>query len=105
MTAQKALNGRNSFFDQSVNRVEVSGVQQMNDLALYKRGRRWVDSRVAKSAESPQREIQFGSEEFFELVRSLAKEGRQGVVALQGDILLQVNGETVLVRGPDSAHQ
>ena len=36
--------------------------------------------------------------EFFELALKLAKQNRQASIALRGDILLMVDGETVLVR-------
>ena len=47
---------------------------------------------------APDREIQFGSEEFLALALKLAAEGRQGCVSFRGEILLQVDGKTVLVK-------
>jgi len=97
-----SLNRRNEYLDQHMNRVSVSEVQQINDRAFYYRGNRWVDSRLlAKEREiRPAKVISFGSEEFDQLVSRLSQSGRQGSVALRGDILLDVDGEPVLVKGP-----
>ena len=89
----------NRFYDAQLNEVSISSVQQINDNAYYRRGGQWVDSRlVAQQQATPARIIEFGSREYFELARKLASENRQGSIALTGDILLMVDGESVLVR-------
>jgi len=83
-----------------MNRVSIATVQQVNDLAFYRRGNRWVDSRLVnkeKQAE-PQRVVRFGSDEFKQLASRLAKENRQGSIALQGDVMMDIDGEAVLVK-------
>jgi Ca-activated chloride channel family protein len=98
---QETLNMRNDYYDARMNRVSISNVQQINDQAYYRRGRRWVDSRLVTNEEiKPKRVIEFGSEEFIELARKLARENRQGSIALRGDVLLLVDGEPVLIKGP-----
>jgi hypothetical protein len=47
--------------------------------------------------------IAFGSQEFRELAARLAHEGRQGSIALRGDVLLQVDGQPVLIQAPEQA--
>lgn len=96
--AQVCVNGRNGYWDAGMNRVEVSTVQQVNDRAFYKRGNRWVDSALVNQTEAPKRIVEIGSAEFRQLAERLAREGREGCVALNGEILLKVGGETVLVR-------
>jgi Ca-activated chloride channel family protein len=97
--AQTQLNGRNYFLDDRLNRVEISTVQQVNDKAFYKRGNRWLDSSlIAEPDAAPKRTVSVGSEEFLQLARRLAAEGRQGTIALNGEILLRVDGETILVK-------
>ena len=93
---------KNNFLDTDLNEVSISAVQQVNDNAYYRRGGQWVDSKlVARQQQaSPVRTIEFGSQEYFELARKLAKDNRQGSIALSGDILLMVDGEPVLIKSP-----
>jgi len=99
-SAQRALNLRNTFYDQNMNRVSIATVQQVNDRAFYQRGNRWVDSRIVEreSTVKPARVIEFGSEEFRRLALRLADEGRQGSIALRGEILIVIDDEPVLVK-------
>ena len=97
--AQACVNPRNGYWDAQMNRVAVSSVQQVNDRAFYKRGNRWVDSSLVDKADTaPKRIVEVGSEEFRLLTQRLAAQSRQGCVALSGEILLNVDGESVLIR-------
>ncbi len=98
-------NRRNAFYDANLNRVSVANVQQVGDLAFYRQGDRWVDGRVA-SGEKPARAartVEFGSAEFAKLVEALARDNRQGAVALGGELVVKVGDEVVLVKGPGKA--
>lgn len=96
---QGTLKGRNDYWDDKMNRVCVSNVQQVNDRAFYKRGSRWVDSALLESEKlAPKRVVAFGSDEYRRLAARLTEQNRQGCIALNGEILMQVDGETVLVR-------
>ena len=99
---QQTLNYGNVFFDAEMNRVSVAGVQQVNDWTYYRRGNRWVDSRLIEENEkvTPKRIVRFGSDEYIELAQRLARENRQGSIALSGDVLLMIDGEPVLIQGP-----
>ena len=99
---QVTLNMRNDFYDERMNRVSITNIQQINDRAYYRRGNRWVDSRVVENEAElkPKKVIEFGSKEFIELAYRLAAENRQGSIALGGDVLLLVEGEVVLVKMP-----
>lgn len=86
--------------------VEVQGCQQVGDQALFRRGTRWIDARLmaralatGKNAE-PDRTVEFGSTEYFTVCNQLASEGRQGLLAQQGEVLLLLNNENVLVKAP-----
>jgi len=100
--AQEELNPSNRFYDTQLNEVSISAVQQINDNAYYHRNGQWVDSRLVTQPQqtTPSRVIEFGSREYFELARRLARENRQGSIALSGDILLMVDGEPVLIKSP-----
>jgi Ca-activated chloride channel family protein len=95
------LNYRNTFWDAQMNRVEISAVQQVADRAFYRQGDRWIDSRLvndnARQTE-PDRVIQFGSPEFLQLAHRLAAENRQASLMMSGQVLLDVDGQSVLVR-------
>ena len=99
--AQTRLNVRNEFVDARMNRVAVTDVQQLNDRAYFRRGERWVDSRLVNDgrADAPTSVIEFGSDEHVALVRRMAAEGRAGSVSLAGETVLLIDGEPVLVRG------
>jgi Ca-activated chloride channel family protein len=96
------VNPRNKYWDAAMNEVSSAAIQQVCDLAFYKRQDRWVDSRlVAGEAEvRPRRVITFGSDEFRALADELARQGRQGSIALRGDILMLVDGQPVLIKAP-----
>ena len=97
--AQMQLNGRNEFLDTNMQRVQISNVQQVNDRAFYRRGNQWVDSSlVDQPGATPRKVVEIGSEEFRQLAYRLAEQGRQGTIALNGEILLRVDGETILVK-------
>jgi len=97
---QSRLNIDNGFFNADMERVSIAEVQQINDRAYYRKRGRWVDSKVVEkeSELKPSKTIEFGSPEFMVLAEKLAKDNRAGSIALRGDILLVVDGETILIR-------
>ena len=97
--AQTSMNYQNAYYDENMQRVSVTNVQQINDRAYYRRNNRWVDSRLlSDEAAKPTRTVEYGSPEFFELLQKLETSNQQGSVALGGEILLLVDGERVLVK-------
>ena len=98
---QQVVNPGNEYWDQNMNRVSITNVQQVNDQAFYQRGNRWVDSRLMEKERSlkPKKVIRFGSGEFRRLAERLSKEGRQGSISMRGDILMVVDGKPVLITG------
>jgi Ca-activated chloride channel family protein len=96
------VNPLNKYLAANLSQRATADVQQVCDLAFFRRGGRWVDSRlIGNPAEArPRRVVRFGSEEFRALAERLAREGRQGSVALRGDILLLVDGEPILIEAP-----
>ncbi|MBM4352894.1 MAG: VWA domain-containing protein [Deltaproteobacteria bacterium] len=98
LIVQKSLNPRNEYWDANMNRVSVTGVQQVNDRAFYRRGNQWVDSRLVESGGKADRTVEFGSKEFMELAQELAREGQQATMTLTGEILVEHRGKRVLIR-------
>lgn len=98
---QKTLNPKNSYITKDLQQAEVNTVQQIGDRAFFNRGGRWVDSRlVQRQSQAQTREIAFNSPEFHRLLARLVAANRQGSLALRGDVLLEVDGKPVLVKGP-----
>ena len=83
-----------------MNRVDVTAVQQVNDRTFYRRGNRWVDSRIISNEADakPDRVIRIGSDEFLKLAERLSEEGRAGSVSMKGEIMLDVDGVKILAR-------
>lgn len=85
-------------------RVVMTGMRQAGDQTLFARNGRWIDGslleREAANNLDVDETIEFASERYFELADQLAKESRQGVLALGGDVVLYRGGKTILVRGP-----
>jgi Ca-activated chloride channel family protein len=103
--AQACLNPSNSYIDANLHRVEIVSVQQIHDATFFRKGGRWVDGRALAngSTAEPTRIVEFGSPEFRALLEKLLATNRPGCLSLGGDIVLRVDGETVLVRAPAAA--
>jgi Ca-activated chloride channel family protein len=99
---QSGANRSNNFLAQNMQRVEITNVQQITDRTFFRRNNRWVDaSALPREKEvKPDRTIEFGTDEFYQLVDRLVAEGRQGILALSGEMLLLIDGKTVLVKAP-----
>jgi Ca-activated chloride channel family protein len=99
MKRQVRENKRNDWYDDKLNRVAVGDVQQMNDRAFFKRGERWVDSKVVNDAEvKPDVTVKVGSDEYVKLVERLKELGREGSVALKGEIIIELDGKKILIQ-------
>jgi hypothetical protein len=99
---QANVNRSNNFLTQTMERVEITNVQLITDRTFFRRNNRWVDTQVIGQAEiaKPDRVIEFGTPEFYKLVDRLVAEGRQGILALSGEMLLSIDGKTVLIKTP-----
>ncbi len=105
INAQKAdatMNRSNVFYDQDMKRVAITNVQQIADRTFFRRSNRWVEAPLLEREKDlkADSEIEFGSAAFDQLVTRLVKEGRQGILALGSDLLLTLDGRTVLVKMP-----
>lgn len=99
---QSSANRSNNFLMDNGQRVEITNVQQITDRTFFRRNNRWVDARVLDKEKtiSPDQTVEFGTPAFFKLVDRLVSEGRQGILALSGEMLLSIDGKTVLVKAP-----
>ncbi len=106
---QRVLNPRNVYYDKKMNLVESSSVQQAGSRAFWRQGSRWMDGRLMNKARrggkmKPSKVIRFGSEDYMDLVDRLSEDNRQGSIAMEGDILLELDGEEVLIEGPTPSY-
>jgi Ca-activated chloride channel homolog len=100
--SQVAMNRSNTFYDKDMKRVEITNVQQIADRTFFRRNNQWVEAPLLDRAKDlkADSEIAFGTDAFDQLVTRLVKEGRQGILALGSDLLLTLDGKTVLVKMP-----
>lgn len=98
--SKATLNSRNWQIQGDLSGKEFANVQQVSDRAYYKQGERWIDSKSAPAAVAaqPDRTVEIGSPEFAHLVDELASAGRLSALSLRGEILMEHNGQRVLVR-------
>lgn len=93
----------NRFLDDKLNTVSITTVRQVADCTMFGRGGTWVDARLLdKELEKPDKVIQFGTKDYTALVDRLARDERQSVLALRGNILLLLDGKQVLVESPQN---
>lgn len=97
---QQKLDYGNAFWVGNEVKTSFSSVQQICDRAFFKQGERWIDSNLieAQGALEPTATYAFGSEEHGKLLEQLVREGRQGLLSLDGEILIQVGAENVLIQ-------
>ena len=99
--SQSNMNRSNTYLAQNMERVEITTVQQITDRTFFKRNNRWIDANALKNESAkPDRVVEVGTPEFYKLVDQLLREGREGILALSGELLLVVDGKTVLIKAP-----
>lgn len=100
--SQSSANRSNTYLTQNMERVEITNVQQITDRTFFRRNNRWVDANVLEREKTlkPDQTIEFGTPEFYKLVDQLVREGRQGILALSGEMLIAVDGKTILIKTP-----
>ena len=97
---QSRVKRRNSYLDAKLRLVEITGVEQVNNLCLFRRGSQWIEGRLIsdKRELKADRIVQYGTEAYAAVLDTLIKQGRQGAIARKGDILLEINGKNVMVQ-------
>jgi Ca-activated chloride channel family protein len=79
----------------------ASNVRQVADQTFFNVSNRWVQSELVE-VESPEIDdtVEYGTDAYETLVDELIEEGRGGMLAMQGEILIQRAGRNILVIGP-----
>ena len=101
---QLCVNIGNRFLCPDMSQASIATVQQWNQGSFYRRNGQWISNRLIDETEqiNPDRVIEFGSDSFMQLVWKLAEQNRNNELALEGDILIEVEGEKILIKGPQS---
>jgi Ca-activated chloride channel homolog len=99
---QSTANRSNFYLAQNMQRVEITNVQQITDRTFFWRNKRWVDANLLERERKlkPDQIVEFGTPEFYNIVDQLVQEGRQGILALSGEMLIAIDGKTVLIKAP-----
>jgi Ca-activated chloride channel family protein len=96
-----AVGGAQGYYDANLQKVESRGIQQLAGKTFLWRNNRWIDTGLLKDEQaSPDRTVEFGTDEYRRLIDELATEDIQGIVALVGDVYLLQDGRRVLVKMP-----
>ncbi|MEO1277350.1 MAG: VIT domain-containing protein [Planctomycetota bacterium] len=84
--------------------IVLSGMRQVADQTLFRRGGQWIDASLIEAVDgnnaNVDETVEFASERYFELAEELAAENRQGLLALDGDVMLNRADRVILVRAP-----
>jgi hypothetical protein len=101
LKGQANMNRSNFYFTQNMERVETTNVQQITDRTFFKRNNRWVDANALPDEKAkPDRVVEFGTPEYYKVVDQLLRDGREGILALSGELLIVIDGKTVLIKTP-----
>ena len=102
---RKSLDYFNGYLNDKLQRVEVSGVQQVNSRCLWNSNGNWVDGRLVAGtkgsklpATTPSLTVRYGTPAYTALLDRLVAINEQGLIARKGNILLEVEGKTILVQ-------
>jgi Ca-activated chloride channel homolog len=96
--SQTIANPRNAYIDENLKQVELDAIQQVCDRAFFRRGNRWLDGNsVLKQNLTPEILVTFASPKYFRLSKQLTDAGKGALLALRGEILLEIDGKNVLI--------
>ena len=103
--SQVSLGAQNQYVDADMKVQRISGVANCSDQAFFYKNKRWVDARIYQAvqdkkldAEKIDQTITLGSPEYFQLCTRLAREGRQSLLAQDGEIELFLDGKRVIIQ-------
>lgn len=91
-------NAAQSWLGEDMKKVEISTVRQLGANTFYQRNNQWVDARALASADQPAHQtITANSDAYFDLAIRLAAKNQQHLLAQEGNLLLWVDGQRILV--------
>lgn len=93
----KTENKRNSKINATGQSVEFDHIAQIGQNAYYKQGSRWVENTIQEPEQKHDRSVNIGTAEYAKVATQLIQENRQSLLALEGDILVKLGKEFVLI--------
>lgn len=93
----KTENKRNSKMNAAGQSVEFDHIAQIGQNAYYKKGSRWVENTIQEPEQKHDRSVNIGTVEYAKVATQLVQENRQSLLALEGDILVKLGKEFVLI--------
>lgn len=92
----------NSWLDSNLVPVTVRTVCTIGARTFFKRGRIWIDSRIALKNEHPipDQQVHFGTKAYFTMVNRLGRENLQGILTLRGDVFVEIDGKIIQICNP-----
>lgn len=102
MRGQTRVEQRSWYYNSRMTAVQVDSVQSFPHTAMFRQNDGWVDGRLlnGRKLPAPAVSIEIGSPEYWRLADRLSSQGRQGVLALSGNLLIQDGSRTILIRRP-----
>ena len=99
---QTCVNPGNEHWTADMKRASITNVQQCYVGAYYRRNGRWISNHNIDDEKNidPDRTVEYGTPEFNELVWKLVSGHRNSELALEGDVLIELDDEKILVRSP-----
>lgn len=101
---QADLSTQNCWVDGQMRQVRITSVQNCGDQAMLRRNNRWVDTKVYQAVQAKKLDatkvdqtITVGTSEYFTLCNTLEQQGRQTLLAQEGEIELLLDGKRVLI--------
>lgn len=95
----RALNVQGRFASSAAGAGRAENLQLPGNLVFVRQEDRWVETRLVSAGErKPDEEIERGTGAWFELLEKLAARNSQAALALEGEIVLELDGRMILVR-------
>lgn len=102
---QQELSAQNCWVDGNMQMQRANSIANCSDQAMFRKKDRWVDARIYAAVQAKKlhesnvdRTITIGSDDYFGLCSRLEKEGRQSLLAQDGEVELLVDNQRVLIK-------
>ena len=89
-------------FEEGESEKLAANVNIVADQTFFNQSDRWIQAELVEAEDQePAEIIEYGTDAYEKLIDELVDEGRAGLLAMRGEILMIRGGRNVLVRGPE----